>query len=115
MNLMLAIPTLPVQNIGQSVADYQAKLGLTARHQDTDFAILVRDTVGICGKPATKAGMVALAPHRWFLARSHSARELPAGASRFNLITFSSGCDLATADSGRRTAAPEAIATFRAV
>jgi len=100
MNLMLAIPALPVQNIGQSVAYYQAKLGFTARNHNTDFAILVRDTVGICGKPATKAGMVALAPRRKPPARSHSARELPTVASRFNLITFASGCDLAMADGG---------------
>ncbi|MEO7911358.1 MAG: VOC family protein [Roseiflexaceae bacterium] len=45
MNLMLAIPALPVQNIGRSIAYYREKLGFTVRHQDTGFAILVRDAV----------------------------------------------------------------------
>ncbi|MDQ2999545.1 MAG: VOC family protein [Chloroflexota bacterium] len=45
MPLVLAIPALPVQNIIRSVAYYSERLGFIARHQDTGFAILVRDAV----------------------------------------------------------------------
>jgi catechol 2,3-dioxygenase-like lactoylglutathione lyase family enzyme len=45
MNMVQAIPALPVRQIGQSVAFYREKLAFTAVHQDTDFAILRRDAV----------------------------------------------------------------------
>ncbi len=45
MKLVQAIPALPVQNIVRSVAFYREKLGFTVRHQDTGFAILLRDAV----------------------------------------------------------------------
>ncbi|RYZ44381.1 MAG: bleomycin resistance family protein, partial [Sphingobacteriales bacterium] len=37
------IPALPVQDITAAIGYYSEKLGFTARHQETDFAILVRD------------------------------------------------------------------------
>ena len=47
MNLVLAIPTLPVRHTSQSVSFYRDKLGFTVRHEDSGFAILQRDAVEI--------------------------------------------------------------------
>ena len=47
MQLTRAIPALPVRNIVTSAAFFCDQLGFTIRHQDTGFAIVVRDAVEI--------------------------------------------------------------------
>lgn len=47
MQLLLAIPALPVQSVAQSAIFYREQLGFIPRHEDTDFAIVVRDAVEI--------------------------------------------------------------------
>jgi hypothetical protein len=42
-----AIPALPVINIKEAVLFYESKMGFKARHEEKDFAILVRDNVEI--------------------------------------------------------------------
>jgi catechol 2,3-dioxygenase-like lactoylglutathione lyase family enzyme len=37
------IPALPVRNVGAAVAYYRDRLGFDARHETSDFAVLVRD------------------------------------------------------------------------
>ncbi|GAA4316532.1 VOC family protein [Nibribacter koreensis] len=43
MKMKKSIPALPVRNIGEAVKFYSEKLGFEARHQEDEFAILVRD------------------------------------------------------------------------
>lgn len=47
MNMLGAIPALPAHNIVRSVAFYHDKLGFAIAHQDTGFAIMIRDAVEI--------------------------------------------------------------------
>lgn len=47
MNLVQAIPALPVQSTVKSAAFYHEKLGFAIRHQDTGFVIVQRDAVEI--------------------------------------------------------------------
>ncbi|RYZ56519.1 MAG: VOC family protein [Sphingobacteriales bacterium] len=47
MRMKKTIPALPVQDITSAIGYYSEKLGFTARHQEADFAILVRDDVEI--------------------------------------------------------------------
>jgi catechol 2,3-dioxygenase-like lactoylglutathione lyase family enzyme len=47
MQMLSAIPALPVRNVEKSIAFYGDVLGLSLRHQDTGFAIFHRDTVEI--------------------------------------------------------------------
>jgi catechol 2,3-dioxygenase-like lactoylglutathione lyase family enzyme len=47
MVLTLSIPAMPVQDIAAAVAFYRDRLGFTAVHTDTDFAIVMRDVVEI--------------------------------------------------------------------
>lgn len=47
MKLKKTIPALPVQNITQAISFYTTKLGFVVRHQDTGFAIMIRDDVEI--------------------------------------------------------------------
>ena len=47
MNMLSAIPALPVRRTAQSVAFYREKLGFTVRHEESGFAILQRDAVEI--------------------------------------------------------------------
>ncbi|MES2376677.1 MAG: VOC family protein [Bacteroidota bacterium] len=45
--LKKSIPALPVVNIPKAVAFYETKMGFKARHQESSFAILIRDAVEI--------------------------------------------------------------------
>ena len=45
MKMKRSIPALPVQDIPESIAFYQNKLGFSAPHYDRGFARLVRDEV----------------------------------------------------------------------
>lgn len=45
MQLLHAIPALPVRTIEQSVMFYNDQLGFAIRHQDDGFAIVTRDQV----------------------------------------------------------------------
>jgi catechol 2,3-dioxygenase-like lactoylglutathione lyase family enzyme len=47
MKLKKTIPALPVEDMKEATAFYAGKLGFTVRHQEDDFAILVRDDVEI--------------------------------------------------------------------
>jgi catechol 2,3-dioxygenase-like lactoylglutathione lyase family enzyme len=47
MQLLSAIPALPVRNVQKSIPFYRDVLELPMRHHDTGFAIFYRDTVEI--------------------------------------------------------------------
>ena len=47
MNLVLAIPALPVRQVAQSIGFYRDQLGFAVIHHDTGFAIVRRDAVEI--------------------------------------------------------------------
>jgi catechol 2,3-dioxygenase-like lactoylglutathione lyase family enzyme len=47
MQMLSAIPALPVRNVETSIQFYRDVLGLSMRHHDTGFAIFHRDTVEI--------------------------------------------------------------------
>jgi catechol 2,3-dioxygenase-like lactoylglutathione lyase family enzyme len=47
MQLLSAIPALPVRDIEKSISFYRDVLGLIMRHQDHGFAIFHRDTVEV--------------------------------------------------------------------
>lgn len=45
MQLLEAIPALPVRDIEASISYYQSRLGFALVHRESDFAILRRDSV----------------------------------------------------------------------
>jgi len=45
MEFLRAIPSLPVREIGQSIAFYRDQLGFSVAHAEGEFAILKRDAV----------------------------------------------------------------------
>ena len=47
MHLGQTIPALPVKNMTAAVACYRDQFGFTVRHQDTGFAVLLRDAAEI--------------------------------------------------------------------
>ena len=47
MQLLSAIPALPVRDVEKSISFYRDVLGLFLRHQDIGFAIFHRDTVEV--------------------------------------------------------------------
>lgn len=47
MQLLAAIPALPVRNVDKSIPFYRDVLGLVMRHQDHGFAIFHRDAVEV--------------------------------------------------------------------
>lgn len=47
MQMLSAIPALPVRNVEASIPFYRDIVGLSLRHHDTGFAIFHRDTVEI--------------------------------------------------------------------
>ena len=47
MTLGHAIPALPVRDVAAAVEHYEGKFGFEAVHQDTGFAVLVRDDARI--------------------------------------------------------------------
>ena len=47
MKLTQAIPALPARQVAQSAAFYRDKLGFAIVHEDTGFAIVLRDAVEI--------------------------------------------------------------------
>lgn len=47
MRLTRTIPALPVTEMGEAVEFYARRLGFVARHEDTGFAVVVRDDAEI--------------------------------------------------------------------
>jgi len=47
MRLGKTIPALPVKDMGAAVACYRDRFGFTVRHQDSGFAVLLRDDAEI--------------------------------------------------------------------
>lgn len=47
MHLGQTIPALPVQDMAAAVSCYRDRFGFTVRHQDTGFAVLLRDDAEI--------------------------------------------------------------------
>lgn len=45
--MVKSIPALPVQNIAKAAAFYTTKLGFTVKHQESTFAIVIRNNVEI--------------------------------------------------------------------
>jgi catechol 2,3-dioxygenase-like lactoylglutathione lyase family enzyme len=69
------IPALPVRDVGAAVAQYRDRFGFEARHQEADFAVLVREDAALHLWGATD--------EEWRSRADLAARPISSGAESF--------------------------------